>query len=45
MRQSNLGWNYMADRWETMSQYKNMADKEGLQIRAGESQRGAKGEG
>ena len=22
----------MADRWETMSQYKNMADKEGLQI-------------
>ena len=22
----------MADRWETMSRYKNMADKEGLQI-------------
>ena len=31
-RQSELGWNYMADRWETMSRYKNMADKEGLQI-------------
>ena len=32
MRQSELGWNYMADRWETMLRYKNMADKEGLQI-------------
>ena len=31
-RQSKLGWNYMADRWETMSRYMNMADKEGLQI-------------
>ena len=31
-RQRDLGWNYMADRWETMSRYKNMADKEGLQI-------------
>ena len=32
MRQSKLGWNYMADTWETMSRYKNMADKEGLKI-------------
>ena len=32
MRQNELGWNYMADRWETMSRYTNMADKEGLQI-------------
>ena len=32
MRQSDLGWNYMADRWETMLRYKNMADKEGLHI-------------
>ena len=31
-RQSELGWNYMAGRWETMSRYKNMADKEGIQI-------------
>ena len=31
-RQSDLGWNYMADRWETMSRYKNMDDKEGLQL-------------
>ena len=32
MRQNELGWNYMADRLETMLRYKNMADKEGLQI-------------
>ena len=32
MRQNELGWNYMSDRWETMLRYKNMADKEGLQI-------------
>ena len=32
MRQSELGWNYMADRWENISWYKNMADKEGIQI-------------
>ena len=31
-RQSELGWNYMAGRWETMLRYKNMSDKEGLQI-------------
>ena len=31
-RQSELGWNYMTDSWETMSRYKNMAEKEGLQI-------------
>ena len=31
-RQSELGWNYMADRWETMSRYRKMAAKEGLQI-------------
>ena len=32
MRQSKLVWNYMADRWETMPRYKNMDDKEELQI-------------
>ena len=32
MRQNELGWNYMSDRWETMLRYKSMADKEGLQI-------------
>ena len=31
-RQRELGWNYMADRWETMPRYKNMDDKEELQI-------------
>ena len=31
-RQIELVWNYMGDRWETMLRYKNMADKEGLQI-------------
>ena len=42
MRQSGLGWNHMADRWETMLRYRNMADKEGLhigQVKAREEQK------
>jgi hypothetical protein len=31
-RQSELGWNYIADRWETMARYKKTAAEEELQI-------------